>query len=300
MAGAMRRMGVYLGLVEDDDARGGYDRYPARQSDYDHDHDDHGHDREYDRGYDRYASADRYDGAEDADPGDVRYGGYGYGAGYDGDYPDDQRAGRLSDGAVEDDVPRRVPEPEVSLGRRPATPRTLGLAGAGTGSTAARRGGPGAPPAGAPPSGAAASARGRVSAGGLSGGGLSGGGVSGAAGLAMSEPVAAAPVQAPAPAPAPEPKPQGYRITTVHPASYNEARTIGERFRDGMPVIMNLTEMEHADAKRLVDFAIGLTFGLRGSIERVTAKVFLLSPQDVDVTAEDKARIREGGFFSQS
>jgi cell division inhibitor SepF len=98
----------------------------------------------------------------------------------------------------------------------------------------------------------------------------------------------------------PEPKPAGYRITTVHPASYNEARTIGERFRDGMPVIMNLTDMEHADAKRLVDFAIGLTFGLHGSIERVTAKVFLLSPQDVDVTAEDKARIREGGFFSHS
>jgi cell division inhibitor SepF len=296
-------MGVYLGLVEDDDARGGYDRYAARQSDYDHD--DHGHDREYDRGYDRYPSADRYDGVEDADPGDARYGGYGYGAGYEGDYPDDQRAGQLPDDVVEDDVPRRAPEPEVSLGRRPAAPRTLNLAGSG--STAARLGGGGVTPATASPIGAAASARGRLSAGGLSGaglsgGGLSGGGVSGAAGLAMSEPVAAAPapVPAPAPAPAPEPKPQGYRITTVHPASYNEARTIGERFRDGMPVIMNLTDMEHADAKRLVDFAIGLTFGLRGSIERVTAKVFLLSPQDVDVTAEDKARIREGGFFSQS
>jgi cell division inhibitor SepF len=116
----------------------------------------------------------------------------------------------------------------------------------------------------------------------------------------MSEPVAVDPTPAPEPAPAPEPTPKSYRITTVHPASYNEARTIGERFRDGMPVIMNLTDMEHADAKRLVDFAIGLTFGLHGSIERVTAKVFLLSPQDVDVTAEDKARIREGGFFSQS
>src|SRR3954466_6194578 len=196
MAGAMRRMGVYLGLVEDDDARGGYDRYAARQSDYDHDHDDHGHDREYDRGYDRYASADG------ADPGDVRYGGYGYGAGYDGDYPDDQRAGRLSDDAVEADVPRRAPEPDVSLGRRPATPRTLGLAGAGTGSTASRLGGTGATPAGASPIGAAASARSRVWAGGVSGGGLagggvSGGGVSGAAGLVMGEPVAAAPVQAP-------------------------------------------------------------------------------------------------------
>ena len=90
------------------------------------------------------------------------------------------------------------------------------------------------------------------------------------------------------------------RITTLHPRTYNEARTIGERFRDGMPVIMNLTEMDDADAKRLVDFAAGLSFGPRGSIERVTAKVFLLSPQNVDVTAEDKARIREGGFFNQS
>jgi cell division inhibitor SepF len=92
----------------------------------------------------------------------------------------------------------------------------------------------------------------------------------------------------------------GYRITTLHPRTYNEARTIGEHFRDGTPVIMNLTEMGDPDAKRLVDFAAGLVFGLRGSMERVTQKVFLLSPANVDVTAEDKARIAEGGFFNQS
>ena len=91
-----------------------------------------------------------------------------------------------------------------------------------------------------------------------------------------------------------------YRITTLHPRTYNEARTIGEHFRDGTPVIMNLTEMDDTDAKRLVDFAAGLIFGLRGSIERVTNKVFLLSPEHVQVTAEDKARIAEGGFFNQS
>jgi cell division inhibitor SepF len=91
-----------------------------------------------------------------------------------------------------------------------------------------------------------------------------------------------------------------YRITTLHPRTYNEARTIGEHFRESVPVIMNLTEMDDADAKRLVDFAAGLSFGLRGSIERVTNKVFLLSPQNVHVTAEDKARIAEGGFFNQS
>jgi cell division inhibitor SepF len=90
------------------------------------------------------------------------------------------------------------------------------------------------------------------------------------------------------------------RITTLHPRTYNEARTIGEHFRDGTPVIMNLTEMDDSDAKRLVDFAAGLIFGLHGSIERVTQKVFLLSPANVTVTAEDKARIAEGGFFNQS
>ena len=91
-----------------------------------------------------------------------------------------------------------------------------------------------------------------------------------------------------------------YRITTLHPRTYNEARTIGEHFRDGTPVIMNLTEMDDTDAKRLVDFAAGLSFGLRGRIERVTNKVFLLSPEHVEVTAEDKARIAENGFFNQS
>jgi cell division inhibitor SepF len=91
-----------------------------------------------------------------------------------------------------------------------------------------------------------------------------------------------------------------YRITTLHPRTYNEARTIGEHFRSSTPVIMNLSEMDDADAKRLVDFAAGLTFGLHGRLERVTAKVFLLSPNNVTVTAQDKARIAEGGFFNQS
>jgi len=90
------------------------------------------------------------------------------------------------------------------------------------------------------------------------------------------------------------------RITTLHPRTYNEARTIGEHFREGTPVIMNLTEMDDDDAKRLVDFSAGLVFATRGSIERVTSKVFLLSPPNVSVAAEDKQRIAEGGFFNQS
>jgi cell division inhibitor SepF len=91
-----------------------------------------------------------------------------------------------------------------------------------------------------------------------------------------------------------------YRITTMHPRTYNEARTIGEHFRTGIPVIMNLTDMDDADAKRLVDFSAGLIFGLHGSIERVTNKVFLLTPANVEITAEDKSLIAEGGFFNQS
>ena len=231
MAGAMRRMGIYLGLVEDDDPRG-YGRYDSRQSD----HSDH------DRRYGRYADDH-----------------------YDGDY---------ADGYADDDIDAEaapaVREPEPVSVRRDRAARPMGLA-----------------PAGASAGGGAGS---RISAMGSGPVGAT------AAKLAVREPVAAVVEPTPAPAPAPQP----YRITTLHPRTYNEARTIGERFRDGMPVIMNLTEMDDADAKRLVDFAAGLSFGLRGSIERVTAKVFLLSPQNVDVTAEDKARIREGGFFNQS
>jgi cell division inhibitor SepF len=87
------------------------------------------------------------------------------------------------------------------------------------------------------------------------------------------------------------------RIVTLHPHSYNEARPIGERYREGNPVIMNLTAMEDRDAKRLVDFAAGLAFALRGSIDKVTSKVFLLSPPDIEVSAEDRRRIAEGRLF---
>ena len=90
------------------------------------------------------------------------------------------------------------------------------------------------------------------------------------------------------------------RITTLHPRNYNEARLVGENYREGTPVIMNLSEMDDSDAKRLVDFAAGLIFATRGSIERVTNKVFLLSPPNVSVSTEDKERIAENGFFNQS
>ena len=92
---------------------------------------------------------------------------------------------------------------------------------------------------------------------------------------------------------------ESYRITTLHPRSYNDARRIGEEFRLHTPVIVNLTEMDDEDAKRIIDFAAGLIFGLHGSIERVTNKVFLLSPANVDVAAEAR-RLAQDGFFNQS
>lgn len=92
------------------------------------------------------------------------------------------------------------------------------------------------------------------------------------------------------------------RIATVHPRTYNDAKVIGESFRAGTPVIMNLTEMSDAEAKRLVDFSAGLAFGLHGSIERVTVKVFLLSPASVEVQGEGPSNATQTGSgpFNQS
>ena len=90
------------------------------------------------------------------------------------------------------------------------------------------------------------------------------------------------------------------RIETVTPRTYNDARTVGEHYRSGVPVIMNLSEIDDDDAKRLVDFSAGLVFAAHGSINRVTAKVFLLSPENIVVTDEDKQRIAAGGFYNQS
>lgn len=86
------------------------------------------------------------------------------------------------------------------------------------------------------------------------------------------------------------------RIVTVHPSSYKDARLIGEALRDGTPVIMNLTDLNDDEARRLVDFAAGLVFGLHGSIEKVTPRVFLLSPSGVEVAQQTD--IRTGNLFA--
>lgn len=75
-------------------------------------------------------------------------------------------------------------------------------------------------------------------------------------------------------------------ILTVHPKQYRDAQVIAENFRDGIPVIINLSQMSDADARRLIDFASGLSLGLYGRIERVTSKVFLLSPENVAVSGD--------------
>jgi cell division inhibitor SepF len=106
----------------------------------------------------------------------------------------------------------------------------------------------------------------------------------------------------PRPEPAKQAAPASYpmgRIITVHPTGFADARTIGEHYRDGTPVIINLTELEDADARRLVDFAAGLVFAMRGSMDKVTNKVFLISPPNHDPTAEDKRRIAEGGLLNR-
>jgi cell division inhibitor SepF len=93
---------------------------------------------------------------------------------------------------------------------------------------------------------------------------------------------------------------EGRRIGTVTPDSFRDARGIGELFRSGVPVIVNLTSMEPGDAKRVVDFAAGLTFGLRGSIERVATRVFLLTPADTLIVNGEATSRPSDGFFNQS
>lgn len=91
-------------------------------------------------------------------------------------------------------------------------------------------------------------------------------------------------------------------ILTVHPRQYKDAQVIAESFRDGIPVIINLTQMSEPDARRLIDFASGLSQGLYGKIERVTSKVFLLSPAHVALSgdqSEAEAGV-EASFFAQS
>jgi cell division inhibitor SepF len=91
----------------------------------------------------------------------------------------------------------------------------------------------------------------------------------------------------------------GSSIHRAEPKRFNEARELGDRYKSGVPVIMNLQETEDLIARRLVDFASGLVFGLGGKIELVANRVYLLTPHDMEVSAEERERLREGGFYNQ-
>ncbi|MGO1544173.1 MAG: cell division protein SepF [Gulosibacter sp.] len=106
----------------------------------------------------------------------------------------------------------------------------------------------------------------------------------------------------PTPQPKPTPTPSAVgamnEILTVHPKAYDkDAQLIAESFRDGVPVIMNLSQMTDSDARRIIDFASGLTQGLLGKIERVTNRVFLLTPEHVNVHGEDTGAQNEDPTF---
>ena len=90
------------------------------------------------------------------------------------------------------------------------------------------------------------------------------------------------------------------KVHLIEPSGFNDAEEIGEKFKADIPVIVNLQAMESDTAKRLIDFAAGLTFGLDGRIQRVADKVFLLTPRNVEVSAEERRRLQERGFFNQA
>jgi cell division inhibitor SepF len=112
-----------------------------------------------------------------------------------------------------------------------------------------------------------------------------------------------------APAPAPErrlrsvdaiPVGAAAKVHLVIPRSFNDAQQVADRFKDGIPVILNLQSSDAELSKRLIDFASGLTYALDGGMQRVADKVFLLTPRNVEVSAEERARIIErGGFYNQ-
>ena len=90
------------------------------------------------------------------------------------------------------------------------------------------------------------------------------------------------------------------RVHFVVPESFNDAQDVGNKFKDSIPVILNLQGIDADLSKRLIDFASGLTYALDGGMQRIADKVFLLSPRNVEVSAEERARLIEKGFFNQS
>jgi cell division inhibitor SepF len=92
----------------------------------------------------------------------------------------------------------------------------------------------------------------------------------------------------------------GVRVHLVIPKSFNDAQDVADKFKDSIPVILNLQQSDNHLSVRLIDFASGLTYALDGGMQRIADKVFLLTPRNVEVSAEERARLIEKGFFNQS
>jgi len=95
-------------------------------------------------------------------------------------------------------------------------------------------------------------------------------------------------------------RPEDVRVHLVVPRSFNDAQQVADRFKDAIPVILNLQGSETDLSKRLIDFASGLTYALDGGMQRIADKVFMLTPRNVQISAEERARLIEKGFFNQS
>jgi cell division inhibitor SepF len=92
----------------------------------------------------------------------------------------------------------------------------------------------------------------------------------------------------------------GGRVHLVIPKSFNDAQQVADKFKDSVPVILNLQGVDGDLSKRLIDFASGLTYALDGGMQRIADKVFMLTPRNVEISAEERARLIEKGFFNQS
>lgn len=333
---ALHRVKAYFGMVPADelDAYDGYEDYdaydePRRSRHAQHPHHDsgrwdHRHDSRYGRDAARYDDSrydeSRYDGRYDSDRPDDRpddrHDGHGrYESRHDSRYEAPRRSERWSSGsdgpaASLDDPDARPPrprdsrdvrEPEVPESRReesevessrPSRGRSWAT-NTGPNHTSVRptsvgSSGPASRPPLAPLGGSPSGGPGAM---GSTRGALAVETDSRSRDAASATPAAASTASTPddaGSAPA--------EITSLQPTSYNEARVIGERYRDGIPVIMNLTDMDEVAAKRLVDFAAGLAFALRGSIEKVTNRVFLLSPPNVEVSAAERRKLAENSY----
>ena len=90
------------------------------------------------------------------------------------------------------------------------------------------------------------------------------------------------------------------RMHLVIPKSFNDAQQVADKFKDGIPVVLNLQSTDTDLSKRLIDFGSGLTYALDGGMQRIADKVFMLTPRDVEISAEERAQLIEKGFFNQS